>query len=92
MHSAGLELTKLTYTRLEDNLIRHRGDRQATYVPSGTKRWLGTMELERNLFGVHWRRMTRSPNRSVSQGRKEKITLKYSRPWSPNKVGKTKAA
>ena len=28
MHSAGLELTKLTYTRLEDNLVRHRGDRQ----------------------------------------------------------------
>ena len=27
MHSAGLELTKLTYTRLEDNLIRHRRDR-----------------------------------------------------------------
>ena len=27
MHSAGLELTKLTYTRLEDNLTRHRGDR-----------------------------------------------------------------
>ena len=27
MHSAGLELTKLTYTRLEDNQIRHRGDR-----------------------------------------------------------------
>ena len=25
MHLAGLELTKLTYTRLEDNLIRHRG-------------------------------------------------------------------
>ena len=25
MHSAGLELTKLTHTRLEDNLIRHRG-------------------------------------------------------------------
>ena len=25
MHSAGLELTKMTYTRLEDNLIRHRG-------------------------------------------------------------------
>ena len=24
MHSAGLKLTKLTYTRLEDNLIRHR--------------------------------------------------------------------
>ena len=27
MHSAGLDLTKLTYTALEDNLIRHRGDR-----------------------------------------------------------------
>ena len=27
MHSAGLQLTKLTYTGLEDNLIRHRGDR-----------------------------------------------------------------
>ena len=31
MHSAGLELTKLTYTRLEDNLIRHRGDQ---YMPT----------------------------------------------------------
>ena len=28
MHSGGFELTKLTYTRLEDNLIRHRGDRR----------------------------------------------------------------
>ena len=27
MHSGGFELTKLTCTRLEDNLIRHRGDR-----------------------------------------------------------------
>ena len=27
MHSARLELTKLAYTRLEDNLIRHRGAR-----------------------------------------------------------------
>ena len=31
MHSAGLELTKLTYARLEDNLIRHRGDRFLVY-------------------------------------------------------------
>ena len=31
MHSGGFELTKLIYTRLEDNLIRHRGDRQYTY-------------------------------------------------------------
>ena len=28
MHSGGFELTKLNYTRLEDNLIRHRGDRR----------------------------------------------------------------
>ena len=27
IHSGGFELTKLTYTRLEDYLIRHRGDR-----------------------------------------------------------------
>ena len=27
MHLVGLELAKLTCTRLEDNLIRHRGDR-----------------------------------------------------------------
>ena len=27
VHSVELEFTKLTYTRLEDNLIRHRGDR-----------------------------------------------------------------
>ena len=26
MHSGGLELKKLTFTRLKDNLIRHRGE------------------------------------------------------------------
>ena len=31
MHSAGLELTKLTYTGLDENLIRHRGDRLFSY-------------------------------------------------------------
>ena len=31
MHSERFELTKLTYTRLEDNLIRHRGDRLTLY-------------------------------------------------------------
>ena len=36
MHLAGLELTKLTYTRLEDNLIRHRGDRLFYRPPGGT--------------------------------------------------------
>ena len=27
LHAGGFELTKLTYIRLEDNLIRHWGDR-----------------------------------------------------------------
>ena len=27
MHRGGLELTEMTYTRLEDNLLRHRSDR-----------------------------------------------------------------
>ena len=38
MHSAGLELTKLTHTRPEDNLIRHRGDR----LPEGDTWWCRT--------------------------------------------------
>ena len=33
MHSGEFELTKLTYTRLEDNLIRHRGDRSTLTSP-----------------------------------------------------------
>ena len=38
MHSGGFELTKLTYTRLEDNMIRHRGDRHVIwYQVSGTR-------------------------------------------------------
>ena len=37
MHSAGVELAKLTYTRLEDNLIRHRGDRLKSPVIQKTK-------------------------------------------------------
>ena len=32
MHAGGMELTKLAYTRLEDNLIRHRGE---PYLLSG---------------------------------------------------------
>ena len=35
MHSAGLELTKLTYNRLEDKLTRHRGDRMAWHGDAG---------------------------------------------------------
>ena len=37
-HSGGFELTKLTYTRLEDNLIRHRGDRYTTSPVHNTQR------------------------------------------------------
>ena len=33
IHSGGFELTKLNYTRLEDNLIRHRGDRVTLEQP-----------------------------------------------------------
>ena len=36
VHSGGFELTKLTYTRLEDSLIRHRGDRYRSATPVGT--------------------------------------------------------
>ena len=42
VHSAGLELTKLTYTRLEDNLIRHRGDRTYVYVGCASCLWLSS--------------------------------------------------
>ena len=35
--SGGVELTKLTYyVRLEDNLIRHRGDRRMSYMLLGS--------------------------------------------------------
>ena len=33
MHSAGLKLTKLTNTRLEDDLIRHSGDHLVHVIP-----------------------------------------------------------
>ena len=35
MHSGGLDITKLTYTRLKDSLIRHRGQR--SYIYSTTR-------------------------------------------------------
>ena len=38
MHSGGFELTKLTYTRLEDNLIRHWGDRQLISLQDSRQR------------------------------------------------------
>ena len=42
MHSGGFELTKLTCTRLEDNLIRHRGDRLLPVARGNVKRLLKT--------------------------------------------------
>ena len=34
MHSGGFEFTELRYTRLEDKLIRHRGDRAVNATPA----------------------------------------------------------
>ena len=45
MHSGGLEFTKLTYTTLEDNLIRHRGDRLHYQVP-GTEYFIKIEKCE----------------------------------------------
>ena len=51
MHSGGFELTKLTYTRLEANLIRHRVDRlyhpsTPFYLYCGTRRQTGDLTIE----------------------------------------------
>ena len=47
VHSVGLELTKLTYTRLEDNLIRHRADRSIGNTQVGTRTPLGPLSKPR---------------------------------------------
>ena len=60
MHSAGLELTKLTYTRLEDNLIRHRGDRRSLYEVPGTTTKAYVVTRKR-CWLVHERPVYRSP-------------------------------
>ena len=44
MHSAGLELTKLAYTRLEFNLIRHWGDRFSIH-------YVGVLGTQPMIFG-----------------------------------------
>ena len=41
MHSGGFELTKLIYSRLENNLIRHRGDRLPYLALAGGTRACG---------------------------------------------------
>ena len=52
MHSAGLELTKLTYTRLEDNLIRHRGDIDRSATPLGTTGSVACTRVNRVMLNV----------------------------------------
>ena len=63
MHSGGFELTKLTYTRLGDNLIRHRGDRIsiAAWVLVGSRfvhRAARSFYSKKHFLGVK----TRSPS------------------------------
>ena len=48
MHSAGLELTKLTCARLEDNLIRHRGDRYVQHCSKQKRAVNEVIGLESN--------------------------------------------
>ena len=50
MHSGGFELTKLTHTRLEDNLMRHRGDRITPRVVSRTI--LGCRSIKSSLLAL----------------------------------------
>ena len=59
MHSAGLELTKLTYTRLEDNLIRHRGDRphagsSPELLTPANRDYLCMTDVQRPTLGLFW--------------------------------------
>ena len=52
MHLGGFGLTKLTYTRLEDNLIRHRGDRYNWYqIPTLPEAPLGPKIIPGTLVG-----------------------------------------
>ena len=50
MHSWGFELTKLTYTRLEDNLLRYWGDRQ--YLPSTPRKSLSASPISPYLLAL----------------------------------------
>ena len=53
LHSGGFELTKLTYTRLEDNLIRYRGDLiMILRVPKGTYVLTALALLEQQQFNT----------------------------------------
>ena len=65
MHSAWLELTKLTYTRLEDELIRHRGDRLYTHHQQSMRNIVFLGAIVTILW--HW-----------SEMRKQRTTTRYS--------------
>ena len=52
VHSAGFELTKLTYTRPGDNLMHHRGDRLRRYRPVTP---LDAVRGNRTIFQNHFR-------------------------------------
>ena len=76
VHSGGFELTKLTYTRLEDNLIRHRGDRHYVCPDSAGSR-LGARVLsgtalhhrrDHDLPGGTWRRIKQRRTRLENGG------------------------
>ena len=45
MHSGGFELTKLTYTRLEDNLIRHT-EATGYYMVFSTRTVVGNVSVQ----------------------------------------------
>ena len=66
MHSDGLELTKLTYTRLEDNLIRHRDHRPQVDDSSADTRANWTEDVQprcvcaRKMCNPYWRGQTQT--------------------------------
>ena len=80
MHSAGLELTKLTLTRLEVNLIRHRGDRLLYECPAHMHTYkrhhprMASFELGAccELRGVNWFEMLLS---SLPSGKAGKVKV-----------------
>ena len=69
VHSAGLELTKLTYTRLEDNLMRHRGDRLDIRGVGG-RYWNKNVSARPN--GLREKAETASSCRGPGRARKKK--------------------
>ena len=71
MHSAGLELTKLTYTRLEDNLIRHRGDLQPHGISHGRSTKVTTSPA-RCVAKIPWGKNKTKKNTRVWQGQVER--------------------